>query len=240
MFSINELKVTSKDGKQLAEVKGFKVKPKTISLLVGKNGSGKTSFLNGIFLYPNITCEERNIFLDDIDISLDQVSEIFLKGIYYVPQNLLPLPGVSFISFLHTAHENLFSEKISLVAFAQKVKSLCDDYALPQYLLEKNVHENLSGGERKIQELIQLIVLNPKCVFLDEIDAGLDRDLKVLVASIINRLKDEGAAITLVSHSFEFTELLKIDNVYLMNEGKIVSYGGLDIINTIKSEGFSN
>lgn len=239
MFSITKLRVQSKEGKALASVAGVSFLPKTTSLFVGKNGSGKTSLLHGLFLHPSVICNERDISLDQIDISKNSLLDIYKNGVQYVPQHLMALAGVSFISFLHIAYETKFSEKIALPLFVDKVKKICVVYGLPSYLIEKNVHENLSGGERKMQELIQVVVLKPKYVFLDEIDAGLDRDAKVVLGKVLNTLKNEGVSIVLVSHSFEFAELLVVDTVYLMDAGKIIRTGGTEILQDIKNAGFN-
>ena len=238
MLSIKKLTVQSKEKKELVCIENVTVSPGTISLVVGKNGSGKTSFLHGLFLHPSVICTKRELFLEGEDVSNASLLEIYTKGIQYVPQHLLPLPGVSLISFLHTAFEKKFSEKISLISFVEKVKQVCTEYNLPHYLIEKNVHENLSGGERKMQELIQILILKPQYLFLDEIDSGLDRDAKVIVIAIINRLKTEGVGIMLVSHSFEFAELLTPNNVILIGDGSIVRKGDMYLFLEIKKEGF--
>lgn len=238
MLSITKLTVHSAQKKELAHIENVIILPGTISLLVGKNGSGKTSFLHGLFLHPSVICTERELFVDNQDFSKASLLEMFTKGIQYIPQHLLPLPGVSFVSFLHIAFEKKFSEKIPLLAFVEKVKNVCTEYNLPYYLVEKNVHENLSGGERKMQELIQILLLKPKYLFLDEIDSGLDRDAKIIVASIVNRLKEEGVGIVFVSHSFEFVELLTVDTVMLIDSGLIVRTGDIGLFLDIKKDGF--
>lgn len=239
MLTIKKLTVQSKEQKELALVENITIAPGTISLIVGKNGSGKTSFLHGLFRHPSIIGTTRDISLDENDISDMSLLDMYKSGIQYVPQHLMPLSGVSFISFLHIAYEAKFSEKISLPVFADTVKKVCLEYNLPAYLIEKNVHENLSGGERKMQELIQMIVLKPKYLFLDEIDAGLDRDAKSIVAEILNRFKNEGVGIIVVSHSFEFTELIAVDTVHLFDNGKIVRTGNTDILREIQKDGFT-
>lgn len=238
MLSIAKLIVQSKEKKELAHIESVTVSSGTISLVVGKNGSGKTSFLHGLFLHPSVICTQREIYLNNENVSNFSLLDIYKKGMQYVPQHLLPLPGVSLISFLHTAFEKKFSEKISLFAFVEKVKQVCTEYNVPHYLIEKNVHENLSGGERKMQELIQILILKPQYVFLDEIDSGLDRDAKIIVAAIINRLKTEGVGIMLVSHSFEFAELLRVNDVILVDTGSIVRIGDMSLFLEIKKTGF--
>lgn len=239
MLSITKLTVLSQEGNELANVSGVHILPGTISLIIGKNGSGKTSFMHGLFLHPSVVCSVRDISLDNMSIYNNSLLSMYTKGMQYVPQHLIPLPGVSFVSFLHIAYETKFSKKVPLPLFVDEIKKICSAYSLPQYLLEKNVHENLSGGERKIQELIQVVVLKQKYLFLDEIDAGLDRDAKVILATVLNTLKAEGLGIVCVSHSFEFTELLHTDKVYLMDTGKIVRTGGIEIIKDIKIGGFN-
>lgn len=238
MLSVKTLVIHSKQGKKLASVENVSFKPKTISLIVGKNGSGKTSFLHGLFLHPSTVSEERNIFLDEENVSDVDTLGLYARGTHYVPQHLIPLHGVSFISFLHSAYEAKLAKKTPLLAFVEYVKKVCKEYSLPEYLVDKNVHENLSGGERKMQELIQVVVLKPAYLFLDEIDAGLDLDAKRVVTSVLNHLKNEGMAVVLVSHSFEFACGLAIDAVYRIEDGVIVQSGGIELLNTIKSDGF--
>lgn len=238
MLTIKKLTANSKEQKQLASVENIIVAPGTISLVVGKNGSGKTSFLHGLFLHPSTTCTKREVYLNENDISNMFLSDMYKMGIQYVPQHLMSLPGVSFISFLHIAYEQKFSEKISLLTFADKVKKICNEHSLPVYLTERNVHENLSGGERKMQELIQVTVLKPQYLFLDEIDAGLDHDAKNIVAKTLNQLKKEGVGIMAVSHSFEFAELLAVDTVHLFDAGTVVRSGNMEVLREIQKDGF--
>ncbi len=238
MLSITKINVESKEGKILAEVVDCNVPLGTISLIVGKNGSGKTSFLNGIFMHPHTRTPVRELFLDQENISVYSSVQLFECGMYYVPQHLTPLPGVSFLSFLHVAYETKYALKISLLKFATQVKEVCRTYGLHEYLVEKNVHEGLSGGERKVQELIQILVLKPRYIFLDEIDAGLDRDARVLVAKVIMVLKKENYGIVLISHSFEFAQSIEIDTVYIMNEGKVIQQGDSTLLLHVQKVGF--
>jgi len=240
MLSITKINIESKEGKKLAEVSNFNVALGTLSILVGKNGSGKTSFFNGLFMHPHTPTSVRELFLDQENISACSPVQLFEHGIHYVPQQLIPLPGVSFLSFLHVAYETKYALKISLLKFATQVKETCRTYTLPEYLVEKNVHEGLSGGERKMQELIQVVILKPQYIFLDEIDAGLDRDARVLVAKVIMTLKKEIRGIVLISHSFEFVQLLGADTIYIINEGKIVEKGDVTLLERIHATGFQD
>lgn len=218
MFEIKELVVTGKE-KLLVKQAAFSVAPRTATYIEGANGSGKTSLLHGIFLHPHVVCKTRSLFLDATDISTKTVQELFIVGVMYVPQTAIILPGVSFTTYLHRAYELKYGESLSIIAFVETCKKICEKYDLPEYLLSKNVHENLSGGERKMQELIQVCVLKPLYVCIDEIDAGLDVDKKILVARVLTQLCKEGMGIVLTSHTKDFVEGLPVARTYTMHEG---------------------
>lgn len=218
MLEIKELIVVGKE-KLLVKQAAFSVAPGTVTYIAGANGSGKTSLLHGIFLHPHVTSQARSIFLDSKDLSSTSVQELFVLGVMYVPQTAIVLPGVSFTTYLHRAYEYKFGTAPSIIAFVNLCKKVCTEYAIPEYLLSKNVHENLSGGERKMQELIQVCVLKPSYVCIDEIDAGLDVDKKVLVARVLTELCKEGMGIVLTSHIKDFVENLPVTKIYTMHEG---------------------
>ncbi len=239
MLSIKKLNVLSKKTSVgLAQVSSRIFSLGTTSLFVGKNGSGKTSLLHGIFLHPE-TLSEREIFLGDLDISHASNEELFTYGLYYIPQHLITLSGVSFLSFLHLAYEKKEGKEISIKDFSAQIEEVCTAYGIPFALVQKNVHENLSGGERKLQELIQLLVLKPVYIFLDEIDAHLDMDGKEKVARVLDDCKKRGAAVIVVSHSFDFARRLRPDFVYEMQGGKVVRQGTSTLLESISQSGFS-
>jgi Fe-S cluster assembly ATP-binding protein len=238
MLRINTLQVQGKQNAVLAEVNDFLMTPHTVSVLVGKNGSGKTSFLHGIFLHPSVRVTKRDIVCDTKDISHASVQELYMEGLFYVPQHSIALPGVSFMSFLHAAYEKKMGTTMPLLTFLTHVKKVCTEYGLPHALLEKNVHDGLSGGERKMQEMIQVCVLRPRYAFFDEIDAHLDRDARVRVAEILNTCVTEGMSVCVISHSFDFCELLSVTSVYHMTQGTIHKVGGATVLERFRTEGF--
>ena len=166
----------------------LEIKPGEITVLMGPNGSGKSTLSKVIAGHPSYQVSQGSIYIDKTDITSLEVNERAQKGIFLAFQYPLEVPGVNFGNFLRLAYNSRFSDpkaKLPVFKFRQLLREKAALLGVSDEMLDRNLNEGLSGGEKKKAEILQLAVLNPKYVILDETDSGLDLDaLKTVFAGL--------------------------------------------------------
>ncbi|HXK38266.1 MAG TPA: Fe-S cluster assembly ATPase SufC [Candidatus Paceibacterota bacterium] len=208
-------------------------------VLMGANGSGKSSLVNGIFGHPKYTLTGGTILLDNEDITQFVTEEKARKGLFLSMQHLPNIAGVTLVNFLHRIAKEVYGNTDSPIAFYDDLVKSADEFGLDKGLLLREVNNGLSGGEKKQAELLQLIALRPQFAFLDEIDAGMDLDVQKKLHRVIDHLRKSGMGIVLVSHHLHILKELAPESVLVMKEGRIVESGGAELVDRILSEGFA-
>ena len=235
-IKIENLHVAVKDKEIL---KGLSIEfsdNETIALL-GPNGNGKSTLLQTIMGNPNYTITSGNIWFDDKDITKLSVDERSKLGIFLGMQYPSEVPGVNNSDFLKASLNAHREKPVSLFEFYKLMNNAYEKMRIPFEMSTRNLNEGFSGGEKKKNEILQMLVLNPKIVLLDEIDSGLDVDAIQTVASVI---KEEQAkrGFLIVSHYAKLYDLINIDKVVVLVNGKIAKVGDKSLIKKIDAEGF--
>jgi Fe-S cluster assembly ATP-binding protein len=161
------------------------------------------------------------------------------KGLFLSMQHLPNIPGVTLVNFLHRIAHEVYGNTDTPVAFYDALVKVVEEFDLDKGLLLREVNTGLSGGEKKQAELLQLIALNPKFAFLDEIDAGMDLDVQKKFHKVIDNLRKRGMGILLVSHHVHTLKEIVPNIVLVMREGRIVESGGVELVDRILSSGFA-
>jgi Fe-S cluster assembly ATP-binding protein len=208
-------------------------------VLMGANGSGKSSLLNGIFGHPKYALSGGSIILDDEDITQFVTEEKARKGLFLSMQHLPNIPGVTLVNFLHRIASQVFGDTATPIEFHDALAAYADEFGLDKGLLLREVNAGLSGGEKKQAELLQLLALHPKFAFLDEIDAGMDLDVQKKLHGVIDHLRKRGMGIVLVSHHIHTLKELAPEAVLVMREGHVVESGGHELVERILAKGFA-
>jgi len=237
-LEINNLSVTTKEGKVVATDISISVKQGEVVILMGPNGSGKSSFLNAVMGHPKYEVTGGSIKLGDIDITKLTPEKKAKEGLFLSMQHLPEISGVPLASFLYQAKKDLTGENQSMMDFYKEASSMAQKIGVPEEFLKRSVNKGLSGGEKKLSEILQLSILKPKFALLDEIDSGVDVDALKKVFGAIKILKDEGMGFILVTHHPNVLEYIKPDMVYVMKDGKVERVGGVEIIENLKEKGF--
>ncbi|GAB4142156.1 MAG: Fe-S cluster assembly ATPase SufC [Patescibacteria group bacterium] len=241
MLKIKSLSVKI-EGKKILDNINLEVSKNSITLLLGKNGAGKSTILSSIMGNPSIE-QSGEIFFEGQKISDLKIFERARRGIFLQFQNPPEIEGVRFLKFLFVAYSEIFGEKkfANLTEFKKFCITEISRFGLPVDFLARNLNEGFSGGEKKISEFIQMIILRPKFAMLDEPDSGLDIDARNLILKIITQMKKEfGTTFFIVSHYPEFSLELRPDKVFLLKNGKNFLEGDSKIIEKIRDEGFEN
>jgi Fe-S cluster assembly ATP-binding protein len=237
-LEINNLSVTTKEGKAVATDISISVKQGEIVILMGPNGSGKSSFLNAIMGHPKYEVTGGSIKIGDTDITQLTPEKKAKEGLFLSMQHLPEISGVPLASFLYQAKKDLTRENQSMMDFYKEASNMAQKIGVPEEFLKRSVNKGLSGGEKKLSEILQLSILKPKFALLDEIDSGVDIDALKKVFGAIKILAEEGVGFILVTHHPNVLEYIKPDMVYVMKDGKVERAGGVEIIENLKEKGF--
>lgn len=210
----------------------------TIAFL-GPNGNGKSTLLQTIMGNPNYTVDSGEILLDGKDILSLEADERSKLGIFLGMQNPSEVPGVNNVDFLKASLNAHREKPISLFEFYKLLDNAYKETHIPFEMSNRNLNEGFSGGEKKKNEILQMLLLNPKFVMLDEIDSGLDVDAIQVVASVIKKEQENNKrGFLIVSHYARLYDLINVDRAVVLVNGKIVAEGGRELIKRIDTEGY--
>lgn len=226
------------DGKEILKGISYEFELGKVYAIIGANGAGKSSLLKSISGDEKYKIISGDIFLNGENITKKPMHERSLNGIYPIFQENVELPGVTMINLLKSALEAR-GEEISEVALYSRVLSESKKMGLNEKLLLRDINENFSGGEKKRSELVQMFVLNPDFVLLDEIDSGLDIDGIKLIAKRINEEKDKKCFI-IISHHKDIFEYIDLDYVLVIKDGKLSKIGTSKLLAEKMEKGFAN
>ncbi|MBI2442486.1 MAG: Fe-S cluster assembly ATPase SufC [Candidatus Levybacteria bacterium] len=231
------------EGKEILHGVDLAIKPGEIHVVMGPNGSGKTSLVMSLMGHPGYKVKIQNskfkIGANDMFTLLPE--ERARAGLFVSFQNPVEITGVSFLAFLRTASKSLRpDEKIPLSTFKEKVLDALGIVGLDESFMHRSVNEGFSGGERKRAEVAQMLLLRPKFAILDEIDSGLDVDSLKLVAGAIEHVAEEQkTGILLITHYQRILHFLKPNKVHMLIDGKTKKTGGMKLVRLIEKEGYA-
>ena len=239
LLEIKNLNVTSDDDKQILKGIDLTINKGEIHVIMGPNGSGKTTTANAILNNPAYIKTEGSIIFDGEDITDMRTDEIARKGIFMSFQLPEEIPGVSVANFLKYAKNKVTGKPVKIFQFKDELKKYMEDLNMNPDNIERSLNVGFSGGEKKKNEILQMLVLNPKLAILDETDSGLDVDAVKTVSKGIEMFKNDENAVLIITHNMRILENLKVDYVHVLIDGKIVTTGGDEIIKDIEANGFS-
>jgi len=218
----------------------LEIKPGEIHAIMGPNGTGKSTLTKVIMGDPNYKIVKGEIYFDDIRVNDLPVDERARLGIFLGMQMPMEIEGVSNADFLRTALRSK-DENFKLYSFIKELDKTVEDLKMNKDMIHRGINEGFSGGERKKNEILQMHILKPKVVMLDEIDSGLDVDsLRIVGESVMDYYKEEKPAILLVTHYQRLLDYIKPDYVHIMSSGKIVKSGDASLVKEIEEKGYEN
>ncbi len=209
----------------------------TIALL-GPNGHGKSTLLNVIMGHPKYQVTEGSIYLDDIDLLSLSTDERARAGLFLGMQHPSEVPGVINSDFLRAAINSGKEKPISTYNFYKVLDGATKKVKMPFDLATRSLNEGFSGGEKKRNEILQMLLLNPKIAMLDEIDSGLDVDAIQIVAEVIKELQEKGMGFLIISHYARLFDLIHPTRAVVIINGKVVIDGDKETIKRIDQTGY--
>lgn len=237
LLEIKDLYVNAEE-KEILKGISLKINKGEVHVIMGPNGSGKTTTANAILNNPLYMKTNGKITFEAEDITNLKTDEIAKRGIFMSFQLPEEIPGISVTNFLKSAKCNITNEPIKIFEFRKEIKRYMDDLKIDSNNMERSLNVGFSGGEKKKNEILQMLVLNPKLAILDETDSGLDVDAIKTVSKGIEMFKNENNAVLIITHNNRILENLKVDFVHILLNGKIVRTGGQELANEIEKNGY--
>ena len=226
------------DEKEILKGLNLKINKGEVHVIMGPNGAGKSTLANVILNNPQYKKIKGEINFEGDNINELSTDKIAKKGIFMSFQSPEEIPGISGINFLKTAKNKLTDKPVRIFDLKKDVQKYIEELNMNPKLVDRNLNVGFSGGEKKKNEILQMLVLNPKLAILDETDSGLDVDAIKTVSKGINMFKNDNNAVLIITHNNSILEKLKIDYVHVLVGGKIVKTGGAELANEIQENGY--
>ncbi len=211
-----------------------------VHALMGQNGSGKSTLAQTLMGSPTYSVISGKAKFNDKNLFELDVTERALNGLYLSFQYPSEIPGVKVYSYLRMIYNKTHELKLSPVKFRELLKEKMELLEMKPEFMDRFLNEGFSGGEKKRMEMLQMLVLEPKLVILDEVDSGLDIDAVRIVANAVNVLvKTSGASVIVITHYTRILNYIHPDFVHVMQEGKIVRSGDLSVAEDLEKHGYA-
>ncbi len=237
-LEIKDLTVTI-EGKEILSSFSLTIKSGEIRVIMGPNGTGKSTLTKVIMGDENYQVVSGSILYDGKDIGHLSVDERAHLGIFLGMQSPIEIEGVSNADFLRTMVSSKEKTNFKLFPFIKELDATIDKLNMDHEMIERGVNQGFSGGERKKGEILQMYLLKPDMVLLDEIDSGLDVDsLRIVGENVVEYQKESHCGILLITHYRRLLEYIHPTHVHIMREGKIVESGGFELVDFIEKNGY--
>ena len=228
------------DGKEILKGVNLTINTNEIHAVMGPNGTGKSTLASAIMGHPKYEVTSGSIELDGEDVLAMAVDERAQAGLFLAMQYPSEITGVTNADFLRSAINSRREEgdEISLMKFIRELDSKMEFLEMDLDMAQRYLNEGFSGGEKKRNEILQLMMLQPKFAILDEIDSGLDIDALKVVSNGINQMRGEGFGSLVITHYQRLLNYITPDHVHVMMQGRVVKSGGAELAQRLEAEGY--
>ena len=240
MLKIENLSVKI-NNKQILDDFNLIINNGEVHVIMGPNGVGKSTLSRVIMGDSNYKIVSGNIIFDGDNIIPLSTDERAKKGIFLAMQNPMEIDGVSNQDFLRTAMSSVQSKQVGLYDFILNCEKGASELSMNKELIHRSLNTGFSGGEKKKNEVLQIKLLKPKFIILDELDSGLDVDSLRICAENIWKYKEENkdTSILIITHHPKILEYIKPDFVHILDNGKIVKTGNYNLAIDIEKNGYN-
>ena len=241
MMNIENLTVNIGD-KTILKGLNLDVEKGSVHAIMGLNGSGKSTLSKAIVGHYDVTVQGGNIRYKGKEITTMEPEARALEGIFLSFQNPIEIPGVNNAYFLRTAlnakREHEGKKALNAAEFLKAMRAKVEELGMKPEMIQRSLNEGFSGGEKKRNEILQMEMLEPELIILDEIDSGLDIDALRAVAEGINRMKNGERSFIIITHYSRILDYIDPDYIHVLQDGKIVKTGGAELVKTLEAEGY--
>ncbi|CAM4267431.1 MULTISPECIES: Fe-S cluster assembly ATPase SufC [Listeria] len=228
------------EGKEILKGVNLEISTGEIHAIMGPNGTGKSTLSSAIMGHPKYEVTQGTIEFDGEDVLEMEVDERARIGLFLAMQYPSEISGVTNAEFMRAAINSRREEgkEIPLMQFIRKLDEKMAILEMDEEMAERYLNEGFSGGEKKRNEILQLLMIEPKIAILDEIDSGLDIDALKVVSKGINEMRGEGFGCLIITHYQRLLNYIEPDFVHVMMQGKVVKSGGSELAKRLELEGY--
>ena len=239
VLEIKDLHVSIED-KEILKGVNLTINTGEIHAIMGPNGTGKSTLSSAIMGHPSYEVTQGEVLLDGVNILELEVDERAKAGLFLAMQYPSEITGVTNADFMRSAINAKREEgqEINLMQFIKKLDKEMDFLDIDKDMAQRYLNEGFSGGEKKRNEILQLMMLEPKFAILDEIDSGLDIDALKVVSKGINEMRGEEFGALMITHYQRLLNYITPDKVHVMYGGKVVKSGGPELAKRLEEEGY--
>jgi Fe-S cluster assembly ATP-binding protein len=232
------------ENKKIINNLNLQINSNEIHVIMGPNGCGKSTLSKIIAGHPSYKIENGTILFSNKNLLELSPEERSHEGIFLAFQYPVEISGVTNYDFLRLAYNEkqkyLKKPEITPLEFMGLVENYLKKLKIPTEFLNRDLNQGFSGGEKKRNEILQMLLLEPELIILDELDSGLDMDaIKIICETIINNLSSKTSLI-IITHYPRILNYLKPDYVHIMRNGKIIKTGNLQLIEDLEKQGYEN
>ena len=224
--------------KEILKGLNLKINKGEVHVIMGPNGAGKSTLANIILNNPQYKITSGDITFEGESIKDLKTDEIAKKGVFMSFQTPEEVPGISVTNFLKAAKSTRSNEPIKIFSFKKELEENMKKLNMNPSYSTRDLNVGFSGGEKKKDEILQLLTLNPKLAILDETDSGLDVDAIKTVSKGIDMFKTDENAVLIITHGTKILQEIKVDYVHVLMDGKIIKTGDSSLANIIEKEGY--
>lgn len=230
----------SVDGKEILSGVNLEVNGGEIHAIMGPNGTGKSTLASALMGHPRYEVTEGSVTLDGEDILEMGVDERARAGLFLAMQYPSEISGVTNSDFLRSAinAKRDDGDEISLMKFIRELDSRMEMLNIDPKFAHRYLNEGFSGGEKKRNEILQMMMLSPKMAILDEVDSGLDIDALKVAAAGVNSIMNPGMGVLIITHYQRLLNYIKPNFVHIFMQGRIVKSGGPELAKRLEKEGY--
>lgn len=241
LLEIKDLHATVADREDQGEILqglNLTVHKGQVHVILGPNGSGKSTLMNVIMGHPKYQVTDGSISFEGEDLTALKTFERSRKGIFLSFQNPEEIPGITVENMLRTAKQAVTGENVKIMKFRKELKGAMAELKMDPAYAQRYMNVGFSGGEKKRNEILQLLTLQPKLALLDETDSGLDVDAVQIVSNGVKQFHTSENSCLIITHNTRILEQLSVDQVHVLMHGRIVAEGGPELIEKIDQQGF--
>lgn len=242
MLNIKNLHAKIADGAEILKGINLEIKPGEVHAIMGPNGAGKSTLSSVIAGKEEYEVTDGEILFEGENIIEDAPEDRAHKGIFLSFQYPVEIPGVSVTNFIKAALSETRKanglEDMSAKEMLAMIREKSEQLGIKKDFLSRSLNEGFSGGEKKRNEIFQMMMLNPKLAILDETDSGLDIDALRIVADGVNTFKNEGNAVLLITHYQRLLNYIEPDFVHVLADGKIIKTGDKSLALELEEKGY--
>ena len=240
VLKISDLRASVED-KEILKGVNLEIKGGEIHAIMGPNGTGKSTLSQVVMGHPKYEVLGGEVTLNSEDVLEMEVDERARAGLFLAMQYPSEIPGVTNSDFLRMSMRARLEEgekEQSLIKFIRELDGAIDTLNMNPDMAHRYLNEGFSGGEKKRNEILQMLMLKPKIAILDEIDSGLDVDALRIVGVAVNSMRSEDFGCLIITHYQRILDHIKPDFVHVMMQGRIVKSGDSSLIEKIDAEGY--